>query len=185
MHVDPRLVSVARERARAQGFDRSCLDEVGRLLALLASHIHDGKILEIGAGMGVGTAWLASAARVEVYTVDDNPERASHVASLFRDHPQVHVVTGDWTDALIHGPFRLIFADAKPAKTSGAEAVIAAAAPGGLIVLDDLSPEEYWPEAWKGKPDPIREFWLNHPLLFSTEILTSREHSTILACRAV
>ena len=37
--------------------------------------------------------------------------------------------------------------------------------PGGVAVLDDLTPGP-------PGPDPVREFWLGHPDLAATELLT-------------
>ncbi len=48
--------------------------------------------------------------------------------------------------------------------------------PGGVAVLDDLTP---------GRPgaDPVREFWLGHPDLAATELLTTPTSAAILAVR--
>ena len=54
---------------------------------------------------------------------------------------------------------------------------------GGLVVLDDLTPEEYWPLEWRGRPDVVREFWLNNGRLSATEVLTTPRTVAILATR--
>jgi len=43
--------------------------------------------------------------------------------------------------------------------------------PGGLIVLDDLTPESAWPPEWRGQPDPTRSLWLNDPRLAAVELI--------------
>ncbi|PSR26762.1 MAG: cytidine deaminase [Sulfobacillus thermosulfidooxidans] len=179
----PEIVTQALHLAQQLAFSESCLDEVGELLALLAGHIRTGKIAEIGTGCGVGTAWLASAAAVDVWTVDHDLSRVNRVRQLFAHHSTVHVLVGDWTQILPHGPFQLIFVDAKPAKYLGIDSIIAACAVGGLIILDDLTPFELWPEAWKDKRDPLRDMWLHHAQLWSVEIRTSARHAAILARR--
>ncbi|WP_053958860.1 O-methyltransferase [Sulfobacillus thermosulfidooxidans] len=179
----PEIVLQALYVAQQLAFSGSCLDEVGKLLALLAGHIRTGKIAEIGTGCGVGTAWLISAATVDVFTVDHDISRVNRVRQLFAHHSGVHVLAGDWTQILSHGPFQLIFVDAKPAKYAGIDAIISACAEGGLIFLDDLTPFELWPEAWKNKRDPLRDMWLNHSQLWSVEIRTSARHAAILARR--
>ncbi|GAB4211862.1 MAG: hypothetical protein OHK0022_46910 [Roseiflexaceae bacterium] len=50
-------------------------------------------------------------------------------------------------------------------------------------VLDDLTPQEYWPESWRGQPDTTREFWLRSPRLAATEIRVAERHAVILATR--
>jgi hypothetical protein len=84
---------------------------------------------------------------------------------------------------LHEGPFQLVFVDAKPAKLDGLDKIVNAMEVGGLMVLDDLTPIELWPDEWRGKPDPIREAWLGHSQLVSVEIRTSRRASAILARR--
>ena len=52
--------------------------------------------------------------------------------------------------------------------------------PGGMIVIDDLTPEEYWPDSWKGKPDPKREFAFHSGFFTATEVRTRVDVSTLL-----
>jgi len=55
----PALVAAATSRARSAGFGLSCEPAVGRLLAVLAAHLPAGaRVLELGTGAGVGTAWI-------------------------------------------------------------------------------------------------------------------------------
>jgi predicted O-methyltransferase YrrM len=72
----PSLVDKAIQIADSMGFTDSCLEDVGELLHLLAGHIRNGTIAEIGTGRGVGTAWIASATTMDVYTIDHDQERA-------------------------------------------------------------------------------------------------------------
>lgn len=116
-------VAEAKARARTGGFEQSCTDETGQLLAVLAGSMRDAPILEIGSGRGVGTAWLASTATVRV------------VRELMQDVPGVEVVHGDGEEALSHGPFGLVFVDAAVTKHGAVDTVVEALVPGGLILL--------------------------------------------------
>jgi len=181
-----RLVARATTAAREAGFTRSCLPEVGRLLYVLTTQVRDGAIAELGAGYGVGAAWIADALApgVEFVTVERDSARAEGVRELLAGHPGVEVVNGDWREALQRGPFRLIFVDVAEAKGAGASGVIAALAPGGLALLDDFTPPEQQPPAWRGRRDAEREIWLNHPSLRATEIIVNPGNAVILATRA-
>lgn len=179
----PRLVDCAQRWAEAQGFTRSCRDDVGGLLSVLAGTISSGRIADIGTGCGVSTAWMASATGLDIFTIDNDATRAEGLYELFGGYDQVHVMVGDWTDILQWGPFRLVFVDAKPAKIAGVEALVHATEIGGLLVLDDFTPREFWPDQWQGRPDRVREAWLHHPRLVSTEIRPSPKISAIVACR--
>ncbi|HET7515381.1 MAG TPA: hypothetical protein VFJ60_11320, partial [Gaiella sp.] len=57
----PPLVARAKAAAAALGFEKSCRDEDGMLLHVLAGRRGLDRVAEIGTGAGVGTAWLASA----------------------------------------------------------------------------------------------------------------------------
>ena len=179
----PKLVKDAKQAAARLQFHRSCLDEVGELLALLVGHSSSFPVLEVGTGAGVGTAWLASQGGGPIYTVEIDEDLAEAARTLFATEPQITVVTGDWASALSFGPFGLVFADVKSAKREGADQLVGALQPGGWIVLDDLTPMEYWPEEWRGKTDLVRETWLQHPGLMGMEIRTSARVSVIVARR--
>jgi predicted O-methyltransferase YrrM len=183
----PAVVSRAEELCRRLGFEHSCRAETGYLLQTLAATAVTGKVLELGTGGGYGTAWLASALRpggaVRLITVDLNAGLSSEVAQLFAGWPQVDVLAGDWRVALGHAPFALIFVDASDAKASGIDDVVASLATGGLVLLDDLTPLELWPDEWRGKPDPIRDAWLHHPGLMSAELRVATDHAAILGVR--
>jgi predicted O-methyltransferase YrrM len=181
----PALVAQAQALASAQGFTRSCTMEVGRLLHMLAAHVGEGRIGEIGTGTGVGTAWMASglAGRGSLVTIELDAERATAARTLFADVPNVRVLHGDALELLEYGPFDLLFADAPTglpggvgASAHGGEAaaldrLLGAVKVGGLIVKDDLTPEAAWPEAWRGQPDLTRELWLNDPRFAATELI--------------
>jgi predicted O-methyltransferase YrrM len=180
----PPLVRWAMALGDELAFDISCQVEVGRLLHVLAGQVREGTIGEIGTGCGVGTAWMATALRpgVRLVTVEQNEEQAEHVSRLFADHVAVTVLPGDWRGMLPYGPFALLFADAPP-KRDAPEEVIEALLPGGLLVLDDLTPEDQWPEEWKGKPDLLRTFWLNDSRVQAVEVSVSPRMNVILATR--
>ena len=176
----PPLVARATELAERMRFTRSCIPEVGRLLHVLASERGRGRVAEIGAGCGVGTAWIAAGLPPEVplFTAELDSERAAAVRELFAGDPDVHVLEGDWAAVLEpEAPFDLLFLDSAAAKQQP-ERVLALLAPRGTTVLDDLTP---------GRPvdgDPIREFWLRRPELAATELLTTPASAAIVAVRA-
>jgi predicted O-methyltransferase YrrM len=172
-------------------FERSSIPEVGRLLAALVAQRSAGRIAEIGTGCGVGAAWIASALGPGAFfvTVETDEERAGAVARLFADRPNIRVLHGDWHDLLPpQGPFDLLFFDGGHWKSGDvaaeSEQALALVAPGGTVLVDDMTPEALWPEEWRGKPDPAREFWLGEPRLRAAEILTTPQTAAILAVRS-
>jgi predicted O-methyltransferase YrrM len=186
----PELVHRAESLAIAMRFELSSIPEIGRLLALLVSQRPRGRFAEIGSGCGVGSAWVVDAMgpEAEFVTIEADEERAGAVSRLFADQRQVRVLHGDWHDLLPpEGPFDLLFFDGGNWKRGDVEAESEAAlelvAPGGLVVIDDLTPDSLWPEEWRGRPDPVREFWLADPRLRAAEVMTTPETAAIVATK--
>lgn len=176
----PPLVLRAQELARSLGFTRSCSDETGRLLHVLAAERGRSRVAELGTGTGAGAAWMVSALEpgATFVTVEVDAEQADAAAQLFRDDANVRVLTGDWHELLPpEAPFDLVFLDAgKTRPDLDGEQVIGLLAPRGLVVMDDL--REGWPAV-----EAIRAFWLRHPGLAAVELAVSAEESVILAAR--
>jgi demethylmenaquinone methyltransferase/2-methoxy-6-polyprenyl-1,4-benzoquinol methylase len=134
----PELVAAPTGRARSAGFDLSCDPSVGGLLAVLAAHLPAGsRILELGTGAGVGTAWIVSGllprTDVSVTTVEQDAQTAQLAAHgswpAFTD-----LRRGDALAVLREGGgFDLIFADAPGGKHEGLDLTIAALNPRGLL----------------------------------------------------
>jgi demethylmenaquinone methyltransferase/2-methoxy-6-polyprenyl-1,4-benzoquinol methylase len=139
----PERVREAIARAAAAGFEHSSDPGIGRVLMTLAAAVRQGgRVLEIGTGMGVGTAWLieglATASDVELVTIESDPQRARWAAQA--DWPAfVRPIVGD---ALVElgglGTFSLVFADAEGGKMYGLDLTLAAVEMRGVLVLDDM-----------------------------------------------
>ena len=189
----PELVHRAEALATAMRFERSSISEVGRLLGVLAASRPRGRLAEIGTGTGVGAAWVASSMGPEAtfVTVAADDDRAAACARLFADRPQVRVLHGDWHEVLPpEAPFDLLFFDGGGWKRSPphqmraeSERALDLVAPGGVVAMDNLTPEHLWPPEAPDWPDAVREFWLGNEALVATEILTTPESSAILAVR--
>jgi predicted O-methyltransferase YrrM len=171
----PPQVVAATARAREAGFPMSCDPEVGRLLAVLAAHLPErARVLELGTGTGVGTAWIASGllARtdVTVMSVEKDPQTAALAAS--GDWPSfVNLRHGDALEVLGEGgTFDLIFADAQGGKWDGLDRTIAALGPRGMLVVDDMSPEPDWSDGHRASQDKVRATLLAAPELTSAEL---------------
>jgi predicted O-methyltransferase YrrM len=180
----------AEALATAMRFERSSMPEVGRLLAVLVAARPRGRFAEIGTGCGVGAAWVAGTLDAEstFVTVETDPERAAAVDRLFADLSNVRVLHGDWHDLLPpEAPFDLLFFDGGQWKSGDvrgeSEQALALVAAAGIVVIDDLTPEELWPEEWRGRPDAARDFWLRDPRLAAAEVLTTPQTAAILAVR--
>ena len=178
--TDPPLVQRALELERELGFERSCIREVGLLLHVLAAQRGRSRVGELGTGCGVGAAWIVSALppAVPFVTVEADERRARAAADLFAADENVRVLHGDWHELMPpEAPFDLLFLDSgKQHPEVDGEEVVGLLAPGATIVMDDLTPG-------RPGPDPVREFWLNHPELAALEILTTPKTAAIVGTR--
>jgi len=68
-------------------------------------------------------------------------------------------------------PFDLLFADGDRSKYH--EELLGLLAPGGTLLLDDLTP------GYEGR-DPVRELWLDHPRLVAAELQISPREAVIV-----
>ncbi|MCT2548075.1 O-methyltransferase [Streptomyces atratus] len=181
--VPSRVVTAERVASEA-GFKKSCIPEVGRLLKLAAAAKPDGVIAESGTGSGVGTAWLHSGlgAGARLFTVERDEELARRAAGIFADDERVGVLTGDWQLLQRHAPFDVFFCDGG-GKRDDPQRVVEQLAPGGLLILDDFTPSPHWPPRFEGQVDELRMFYLTHPDLDATEILTTPASSVVIGAR--
>ncbi|MBY0278593.1 class I SAM-dependent methyltransferase [Candidatus Binatia bacterium] len=171
----PAAVGATYARAERHGFMLSCEPAVGRLLATLAASVPaGGRILEMGTGIGVGTSWIVHGvgARddVQVVTVDLD-EQASAIAREASWPAWVTLRVGDVLAVLDElGRFDLIFADAQGGKWTGLDRTIAALRPGGLLLVDDMTPPRWMDDAHERHTARVRATLLSHPDLVSSEL---------------
>lgn len=171
----PVAVAAAYERARRHGFMLSCEPEVGRLLATLAAGVPaNGSVLEMGTGIGAGTAWIVHGlgARDDVRVVSvDLDEAASAIAREAAWPAWITLRVADVLDVLGElGRFDLIFADAQGGKWNGLERTIAALRPGGTLLVDDMMPPAWMDDAHERHTARVRATLLGHPDLVATEL---------------
>ena len=152
----------------------SAIPEVHALLATLAA---GKRCAEAGTAFGEGAASMARSAR-SVVTVDLDEGRVALARARLREFPNVELVAGHWRDELPpRAPFDLLFLDAggfKQEPERDGPPALALLAPGGMLVIDDLTPG--WSEH-----DPARAYLLGHPGLVAAEILTTPGSAAILA----
>jgi len=174
----PDPVAQASTNAALAGFAMSCDPDAGRLLAVLAAAVPpDGRILELGTGIGVGTAWLLhgldARSDVEIVTVEIDQVTAS-AAARTPWPAYVSLVVGDAVEVTrSSGLFDLVFADAQGGKWEGLDNTIAALRPGGQLLVDDMTPPTFVDSNHEMKTAEVRARILRHPSLTSVEIAWS------------
>lgn len=170
----PPLIARAALLAERFEFKNSCAILYAPLLQVLAAQVRRGVIGEMGTGVGVGTAWMAHAMPEDsrIVTIETDAQRASGVAQIFADDRRVTVLHGDALELAAHGPFDLVYCDAGPGKIDHQDVTISMTRPGGLILLDDLSPTR-----------TDLQWWLESPEVAAATIWVTPELGAILAVR--
>lgn len=144
------LEAILKDTA-ALGFTMASEPKTGALLAALAASKPGGRLLELGTGTGLGTAWLLSGmdrdARLETVDTDAN------VVAVARHHlapdPRVTFRVMDGGEFISNAPrdyFDLIYADAWPGKFTHLDETLSLLRVGGVYFIDDLLPQPNWPE---------------------------------------
>lgn len=180
----PAVVERAFQVSRKRGYASFCRNETGRLLATLAA-TKQGTLAEFGTGTGVGTAWLRSGVRngARIVSAELDTELAGAAAEVFADDAQVEVLAADWSTLKEHGPFSLLFLDAREPKDSGADVVVDLVEPGGVVVLDDFTPCESWPPVYAGRVDSLRERWLTDERFTTVEVMVASDTAVLIATK--
>jgi predicted O-methyltransferase YrrM len=170
----PPLVRRAVKIAERFDFKNSGARAYVPLLQTLAAQVRGGVIGEMGTGAGIGTAWIALAASddTRIVTIEIDAGRVAAVREMFAARSNVTVLEGDALELADHGPFDLLYCDAGPGKISDQDAAVAMTKPGGLILLDDLTP---------GRDD--LNWWLESPDVITATVWVTPELGAILAVK--
>jgi predicted O-methyltransferase YrrM len=151
-HVKPpsRLPAIL-DRTTALAFSMPSEPRTGAILRVLAASKPGGRLLELGTGTGLSTAWLLDGMdrSATLITVDIDPKTQTVAREILGDDPRLEIITADAADFLVRKDitsFDLIFADAMPGKYELLDQALALLRPGGLYIIDDMLPQASWPE---------------------------------------
>ena len=133
------------------GFQFASQEKTGALLAAIAASKPRGRFLEIGTGVGHGTAWILEGAdpSSSIETVDSDPDTVAIARRHLGMDQRVtfHIADGgQFISNIRDKSYDLIFADAWPGKFSYLDETLKLLNAGGIYVADDLLPQDNWPE---------------------------------------
>lgn len=147
-------------RTAELGFDMPSQARTGALLKVLAASKPSGRMLELGTGTGLATAWLLAGMDEAARLVSiDNDARCQQVArDELGDDPRVRFVLDDgfaFIRDAEQSSFDLVFADAWPGKYEGLDDALALIRHGGSYVGDDMLPQLNWPEGHQARANAL------------------------------
>jgi predicted O-methyltransferase YrrM len=126
------------------------------MLRVLAASKPGGRLLELGTGTGLSTAWLLDGMDRDatLVSVDIDPGSQAVAREMLGADLRLEIVTADAAGFLrrqVGASYDLIFADAMPGKYELLDEALVLLRPGGLYVIDDMLPQANWPEGHAAK----------------------------------
>jgi predicted O-methyltransferase YrrM len=148
----PAALAEIEARTRDMGFDMASEPRTGALLRALAALKPGGRLLELGTGTGVATAWILAGMDADstLASVDSDSNHQHAARECLGNDSRLTFVLEDALGFLERQPaasFDFVFADAIPGKYEGLEECLKVVKPGGVYVVDDMAPLPKWPKA--------------------------------------
>ena len=132
------------------GFTMASDPKTCSLLRTLAGTKPNGKILELGTGTGLSTAWILEGMDHNAHlTSVDNDDTFLGIAKEYLKDSRLSLIHNDagvWIEENKDKKFDLIFADTWHGKYLMLNEVLNMLNPGGIYIIDDMLPQTNWPE---------------------------------------
>ncbi|HOY12710.1 MAG TPA: class I SAM-dependent methyltransferase [Saprospiraceae bacterium] len=144
------------------------------LLRTLAAAKPNAKFLELGTGTGLSTAWILDGmdSNSTLISIDNDPVLLQ-IASNYLDEDQrltlVETDGEDWVLANKGAKFDFIFADTWHGKYLMLDEVLDMISPGGFYIVDDMIPQENWPDGHHQKAIKFVDYLDTRSDLFVTK----------------
>jgi predicted O-methyltransferase YrrM len=152
----PKAYTEIDTETKLYGFDMASDVLTCSLLRTLASSKPSGKFLELGTGTGLSTSWILDGMDKESnLTSIDNDEKLLEIADKFLgDDKRLTLIAidgGKWIEDNKSQKYDYIFADTWHGKYLLLEDTLAMLNKGGIYIIDDMLPQENWPEGHQEK----------------------------------
>lgn len=159
VHKLPPGFAEIQAASQVMGFSMPSDLQTGALLQTLVATKQQARVLEIGTGTGLATAWLLAGmdAASTLISIDNEPTYQAVAERILGSDSRLQLVctdAGSWLEAN-EMPFDLIFADAWPGKYANLDAALNALAPGGIYIIDDMLPQPNWPAGHADNVDAL------------------------------
>ncbi|MGB3799603.1 MAG: class I SAM-dependent methyltransferase [Lewinella sp.] len=137
-------------------------DRVGKLLRTLVAAKPGGRFLELGTGVGLSLSWMVSGMDpgATIISLDHDDRYVTFASELFASDDRVKVVCtdgGDWIERYQGPGFDLIFADTWAGKYTHLPLTLSLLRPGALYLVDDMLPQENWPDGHAAKAKKLTD----------------------------
>lgn len=152
----PKTYQQIHSATKASGFDMASDVLTCSLLKTLAATKPSGKFLELGTGTGLSTSWILDGLdEHSTLTSIDNDAKFLAIAKDFLSGDErltlVETDGAEWIEKNKNKKFDYIFADTWHGKYLLLDETIAMLNKGGFYIIDDMLPQQNWPEGHQEK----------------------------------
>ena len=164
--VFPKQYHKILEATGSLDFDQLSASQVGSLLATLAATKLNAQFLELGTGSGLSTSWLLSGMdkSSSLISVEQDAELINIAKQYLASDSRVTFIEGKGEDVILNtqaNSIDFIFADTWPGKYFYLDETLALLKKGGLYIIDDMLPQENWPEGHADKATDLIHYLEN------------------------
>lgn len=157
------------------GFNMASDQLTCTLLATLAATKPKGRLLELGTGTGLSTAWILHGMSSDAHltSIDNAGEYLNIARTHLAGDDRLTLVLADgdeWVNEHKQEKFDFIFADTWPGKYRLLDEVIGMLHVGGIYLVDDMLPQANWPEGHNEKATAFTEQLLQRADLHVTRL---------------
>jgi len=148
------------------GFNQLSDENLGALLSTLVSSKRNSKILELGTGSGLSTAWILDGMDENslLLTVDNDETLVNIAKKYLKDDKRVQFFIENGEDLILRlepNSIDFIFADTWPGKYNHLEETLNLLKKGGIYLIDDMLPQDNWPKGHEEKVNNLIRFLEN------------------------
>ncbi|SDG31203.1 Predicted O-methyltransferase YrrM [Pedobacter terrae] len=152
----PKSYQQINAATKASGFDMASDVLTCSLLKTLAASKPSGKFLELGTGTGLSTSWILDGLDKDSTLISiDNDAKFLAIAKDYLGHDDrlslVNIDGAVWFEENEGKKFDYIFADTWHGKYLLLDEAIAMLNKGGLYIIDDMLPQQNWPDGHQEK----------------------------------
>ena len=165
---EPTQIAGIAEMSKGLNFGMPSEALLGCLLKTLVASKPEGRFLELGTGTGIATAWLLSGmdAASSLVSVDTDLNFQAVAKAVLGSDKRVTFRLEDGLTFLLSQKahtFDMVFADAMPGKYEGLNDALKVVKVGGFYVIDDMLPQQNWPEGHAARIPVLLERLSKHP----------------------
>ena len=175
------------QATRESGFTMASDVNVCSFLKTLAASKPGGKFLELGTGSGLSTSWILDGMNTSasLISVDNDPAVLQIAKQYLGDDHRLKIAESDgaaWIEQNKDLKFDFIFADTWHGKYLMLEEVLNMLNPAALYIVDDMLPQENWPDGHHEKAAALvkklenRNDLLISKLHWSTGVIVAVKH---------